>query len=155
MIRPSIRQMQYLVALSEKLNFRQCAQDLNITQPTLSRQIKELEAKLGVELFERNNRKVKVTPIGEKMVERARVILNDIDHLCDTAKAASKSLGGIIHLGVPPSFGPYLLPFIIPKMHKDYPDLKLHITEAPPRELEIGLDQGKYDLLLSTTPALL
>ncbi|MCC3861041.1 LysR substrate-binding domain-containing protein [Pseudemcibacter aquimaris] len=84
-----------------------------------------------------------------------RLILHDIDHLCDTAKLASKSLGGIIHLGVPPSFGPYLLPFIIPRLHKDFPDLKLHITEAPPRELEIGLDQGKYDLLLSSTPALM
>ncbi len=155
MIRPSIRQLQYLVSLSEKLNFRQCAQDLNVTQPTLSGQIMELEARLGVELFERNNRTVKITPIGEKMVERARVILHDVDHLCETAKRASKSLGGIIHLGVPPSFGPYLLPFIIPRLHKDFPDLKLHITEAPPRELEIGLDQGKFDLLLSTTPALL
>lgn len=155
MIRPSLRQLQYLVSLSEKLNYRLCAQDLNVTQPTLSGQIMELEAKLGVDLFERNNRNVKITPIGEKMVERARVILNDIDHMCETANRASKSLGGIIHLGVPPSLGPYLLPFIIPQLHRDFPDLKLHISEAPPRELEIGLDQGKFDLLLSSTPALL
>lgn len=154
-MRPSIRQLQYLVSLSEKLNFRKCAQELNITQPTLSGQIKELEDKLGIDLFERTNRNVKITPTGEKIVDKARIILQDIDYLCETALIASKSLGGVIHLGVPPSIGPYLLPYVIPRLHKDFPDLKLHVSEAPPRDLEKGLEQGKYDLLFTATPAIM
>ena len=154
-MRPSLRQLEYLVGLSEKLNFRQCAQDMNVTQPTLSGQIKELEDKLGVELFERTNKMVRLTPIGEKLTEKARIILQDVDYFCDAATIAGKSLGGVIHLGVPPSLGPYILPYIIPLIHKEYPDLQLHIIEAPPRELEIGLDQGKYDLLFTATPTLM
>jgi len=154
-MRPSLRQLEYLVGLSERLNFRQCAQDMHVTQPTLSGQIKELEEKLGISLFERNNKHVKLTPIGSKLVEKARIILQDVDYFCDTANIAGKSLGGIIHLGVPPSLGPYILPYIIPRLHKDYPDLKLHIIEVPPRDLEKGLDQGQYDLLFTVTPALM
>lgn len=154
-MRPTLRQLEYLVGLSEKLNFRQCAQDMNVTQPTLSGQIKELEEKLGVELFERTNKMVRLTPIGEKLTEKARIILQDVDYFCDAATIAGKSLGGVIHLGVPPSLGPYILPYIIPLIHKEYPDLRLHIIEAPPRELEIGLDQGKYDLLFTATPTIM
>ena len=154
-MRPSLRQLEYLVGLSEKLNFRQCAQEMNVTQPTLSGQIKELEEKLGVNLFERTNRRVRLTPIGEKLVEKARVILQDVDYFCETAKIAGKSLGGIIHLGVPPSIGPYILPYIIPVLHNEFPHLQLHIIEAPPRDLEKGLDQGRYDLLLTVPPSLI
>ena len=96
-MRPSLRQLEYLVGLSERLNFRQCAQEMNVTQPTLSGQIKELEEKMGVSLFERTNRRVRLTPIGEKLVEKARVILQDVDYFCETAKIAEKSLGGVIH----------------------------------------------------------
>lgn len=154
-MRPSLRQLEYLVGLSERLNFRQCAQDMNVTQPTLSGQIKELEEKLGISLFERNNKHVKLTPIGSKLVEKARVILQDVDYFCETADIAGQSLGGIIHLGVPPTLGPYILPYIIPRLHKDYPKLKLHIIEVPPRDLERGLDQGRYDLLFTVTPVLM
>lgn len=151
-MRPSLRQLEYLVGLSERLNFRRCAQEMNVTQPTLSGQIKELEEKLGVSLFERNNKSVRLTPIGSKLVEKARVILQDVDYFCETASIAGKALGGVIHLGVPPSIGPYILPYIIPTLHQNYPDLQLHIVEAPPLDLEKGLDQGKYDLLLTITP---
>ena len=152
---PSLRQLEYLVGLSETLNFRQCAQQMNVTQPTLSGQIKELEEKMGVSLFERTNRHVRLTPIGEKLVEKARVILQDVDYFCETAKVAGKSLGGVIHLGVPPSIGPYILPYIIPELHRSYPALQLHIVEAPPRDLEKGLDEGRYDLLLTVTPVVM
>jgi len=151
---PSLRQLEYLVTLSEELNFRKAAARVHVSQPTLSGQILELERRLGVVLFERSRHAVHLTPIGKASASRARQVLKDVEDLCDLTRQASESLGGVIRLGVPPTLGPYLLPYVVPSLHNDYPDLKLYIREEPPKALEHSLLEGTYDLLLTAMPVM-
>lgn len=155
MHRPTLRQLEYLSVLAKTLNYRQTAEQLNVTQPTLSTQIKDLEVSLRVKLFERDNRNVLLTPIGKILADKASIILKDTDDLCSAAHQAGKSLGGPIRLGVPPSIGPYLLPRVLPVLHAEFPELQLLISEAPPRHLEAGLNEGNFDLLITAIPVLI
>lgn len=105
---PSIKQLKYLVALSETGHFGRAAEACFITQPSLSAAISELENLLGAQLVERNKRQVLMTPLGQEVVSRARSILQEVDELTTMAQAASDPLSGPIHIGVIPTIGPYL-----------------------------------------------
>ncbi|WP_419903044.1 hydrogen peroxide-inducible genes activator [Kiloniella sp.] len=152
MAKPTIRQLEYFLAVAETLHFRKAAERLNVSQPTLSDQIKELEYRLGVILLERSRQAVQLTSVGEDLLERARYLLRDLDDLCDAAKSAKGMLGGRLRLGVAPTVGPYLLPHVIPLLHQKYPKLKLHIREDRARALEQSLREGLHDLVLTALP---
>ncbi|WP_020590585.1 hydrogen peroxide-inducible genes activator [Kiloniella laminariae] len=152
MAKPTIRQLEYFLALAEDLHFRKAAERLHVSQPTLSDQIRELEYRLGVVLLERSRQSVALTPVGQDLVERARYLLRDLDDFCDAAKSASGMLGGKIRLGIAPTIGPYLMPKVIPQLHKRYPDLKLYIREDRSRVLEQALRDGVHDLVMTALP---
>ena len=149
---PTLQQFRYLVAVAETLHFRRAAELTHVTQPTLSGQLRELELKLGVQLVERSRSRVVMTPIGKEITARARVILRDVQEVENLAKHGQTLLGGTVRLGVPHSLGPYLLPHILPDLHKAYPDLRLYIREATPNELLVQLDEGSLDVLLFPMP---
>lgn len=148
MIRPSLRQLEYAVALADALHFRRAAERVAVSQPALSQQIKQLEALLGVQLFERDARKVMLTPAGEEMVRRARRILGEVDQLCDAASAAGEPLTGQLRLGVIPTVAPYLLPRVLPAVRRAYPHLRLLLHEDQTQRLIDMLVDGKLDVLL-------
>ncbi len=152
MIKPTIKQLEYFLVVAQTLHFRKAAVRLNVSQPTLSDQIKELEYRLGVTLLERSRQAVQLTSVGEELLERARYLLRDLDDLCDAAKSAADMLGGRLRLGVAPTVGPYLLPYVIPLLHQKYPKLKLHIREDRARALEQSLREGLHDLILTALP---
>lgn len=149
---PTLQQLRYLVAVSETLHFRRAAEATHVTQPTLSGQLRELENKLGVQLVERSRAKVLLTPVGEEIAARAKTVLRDVEDIVELAKHGRSFLGGTIRLGLPPSLGPYLLPHILPELHRNFPELKLYVREGIPRNLLSGLDDGKLDLLLFPLP---
>ena len=149
---PTLQQLRYLVAISETLHFRRAAESVHVTQPTLSGQLRELEDKLGVQLVERSRAKVILTPVGKSIAARARTVLRDVQDIVDLAKHGQSVLGGTIRLGVLQSLGPYLLPHILPELHRTYPNLKLYVREGVPRTLLVGLDEGALDLLLFPLP---
>lgn len=149
---PTIRQLSYLVALSDELHFRRAAERVNVTQPTLSMQIQELERRLGASLVERNQGKVMLTPLGGKIVERARYVLSEIQEIEDLAASAQHGLHGTVRLGVPPTLGAYLLPHIVPSLHTRHPDLKLYVKEGKPIDLQAQLQAGSLDLIISPLP---
>ncbi len=147
-MRPSIRQLEYFVALSETLNFREAAESCHVTQPALSMQIRELERELGVTLFERDRRKVFLTQAGKEAVEKARRVLENIDQLVEKAASVQKPLSATLRLGVIPTVAPYLLPRFVSPLHRDYPDLKLLIREEKTDRIMKQLQVGELDLVI-------
>ena len=150
--RPTNRQVGYFVAVADTLNFRQAAARLQISQPTLTHQILALEAALGLELFERSRAGTTLTPAGRELLPSARRTLEELQGLCDHAASLSRGPGGTYRLGVTATLGPYLLPLVLPRIHKRYAALKLYVREDAPRDLEAGLVSGDYDLILSPLP---
>ena len=149
---PTLQQLRYLVAVAETLHFRRAAEQTHVTQPTLSGQLRELEDRLGVQLVERSRAKVILTPIGREIAARSRAVLRDVQDIVELAKHGQSLLGGTIRVGVLQSLGPYLLPHILPELHRNYPSLKLYVREGMPRTLINGVDEGSLDLLLFPLP---
>ncbi|MEQ8509762.1 MAG: hydrogen peroxide-inducible genes activator [Rhodospirillaceae bacterium] len=149
---PTLRQLQYLVAVSETRHFGKAADMLDITQPSLSVQLRTLEETLGVELAERGRGGVVMTPTGRAVSELAQRVLLDVQAIVDLTAGAQHGLSGTIRLGAPPTVGPYLLPQVIKRLHKTYPDLRLYVREEPPRDLYTALLAGTYDLIVTPLP---
>ncbi len=149
---PNLRQLEYLVALSETRHFRRAAERANTTQPTLSEQLKALEARLGGQLVERSRNNILLTPLGEQVVEIARRMLTDANEIRTLAASFDKGLSGVLRLGLPPTIGPYFLPHVIPELQAHYPDLKLYVREDLPSALTPALEDGQFDLVISLLP---
>src|SRR5262245_14008997 len=120
-MRPSVRQLEYAVAVADAQHFGRAARACAVTQPALSAQIQGLESDLGVVLFERSRRGAKLTPAGERVVERARAALRALDEVSDAARGAAEPLCGPLHLGVIPTLAPYLLPRWLPTVRRKHP----------------------------------
>ena len=151
--RPTIRQLEYLVALADALHFGRAARSVAISQPALSAQIKELEELLGVSLFERSRPRVLVTGPGKEVVARARRLLAEIDELVNTATRTARPLCGPLWMGVIPTVAAYLLPRVLPAVRRGYPDLQLFLREDQTSRLVDLIAAGKLDVLLLALPA--
>lgn len=148
----SLRALGYLVALAEESHFGKAAQRCFVSQPTLSAQIKKLEEQLGVQLVERNQRRVMLTAIGERIVSRARIILREVDEICESARNHQDPLAGDLRIGLIPTIAPYLLPLIAPDLHKSLPRLKLYLLEHQTEPLLAALGNGDIDLAILALP---
>jgi LysR family hydrogen peroxide-inducible transcriptional activator len=149
---PSLRQLRYLVELADSLNFRLAAEASFVTQSTLSAGIKELESLLGVQLVERDTRVVRITPIGEEVVARARGLLADVQDLVSTAKSAAEPLAGRVGLGAIPTVAPFLLPGLLPALRRRYPALQLYLREDLTERLLERLRSWQLDMALIALP---
>lgn len=149
---PNLRQLEYLVALSDTRHFRRAAERTNTTQPTLSEQVKALEERLGVQLVERSSARVLITPVGEQVVDIARRMLRDANEIRAISASGAKDLAGLLKLGLPPTVGPYLLQRVAPALHKSHPDLKLYLREELPVVLPRALEEGVHDVIVTSLP---
>lgn len=147
----SLRQLSYLVALADTQHFGRAAALMRVTQPTLSQQLKELEAQLGVQLAERG-KPVQLTPIGRDIAARAREILGSVDEIKKVAARSRDDFAGTIRFGVTPTLGPYLMPAAIVRLRKELPALQLYVREGIPDEQLDGLRRGELDMLLTPLP---
>ena len=150
---PTLRQLRYFVTLAETGQYRRAAVDLGIAQPSLSQQIATLEDTLGLRLFERGRGGVLLTPPGREMVQRARRILDEVAALGELSEELQRGLSGTLRLGSTPTIGPYFLPSVLRDLHRDFPDLRLVLRDAPPAALFAGLQDGSFDLVLTQLPA--
>ncbi|MDY6982767.1 MAG: hydrogen peroxide-inducible genes activator [Pseudomonadota bacterium] len=148
----SLKQLRYFLMASQHSSLRKAATELKITQPSLSAQLKLLEDTLGVTLFERTRGGVSLTPIGRDLIPEARQAVNAAEAILDFANIASHGPAGTFRLGVPPSLGPYSLPFMLPAVRQSYRSVKFFIREAVNTELTEGLKTGVYDLVITTLP---
>jgi LysR family hydrogen peroxide-inducible transcriptional activator len=150
--RPTLRQLEYIVALAELRHFGKAAQRCYVSQPTLSVQIGLVERNLGVTLFERSPSSIMLTPAGERFVRNARLVLATVDEIVDDASRDTRNLGGTIRLGTAPTFGPYFLPHFLPGVHKKHPDLQIYIREDRPVAIETAVAEGVLDCGLGPSP---
>ena len=149
-MRPTLKQMQYLVAIADRGSFRNTAALMNVSQPSLSNQIQDMELELRTRLVERGRRGAILIPAGEDVVRAARGILNSVERMKDNATRSSSSLSGRIRLGVIPSIGPYLLPHVTGTLHAMHPDLRISVQDQRTIVLDRMLKEGKVDVLIST-----
>lgn len=149
---PSLRQLQYLVELAERRNFRQAAEACFVTQSTLSAGIKELEATLGTQLVERGKRTMRLTPAGEEVVTRARAIIAAAEDLAKFAKGAREPFSGPLRLGVIPTIAPFLLPAVLAALRQRYPELRPFLREDLTANLLERLRRGTLDFALIALP---
>lgn len=152
MILPSLRQLRYLISLSETLHFGRAAEDCNVTQSTLSAGIAELERLLGAELVERSRRKVLLTPLGRETVSRARDLLARAEELVEAVQAAQVPLSGPLRLGVIPTIGPYALARVLPALTETYPQLSLRLREEQTARVLEHVEDGRLDVGLIALP---
>ncbi len=149
---PTLKQLQYLVALKDHGHFGRAAEACFVTQSTLSAGLRELETLIGVTLVERTRRVVRFTPLGEQIATKARVVLREAEELGDLARAAGRPLSGEMRLSVIPTIAPFLLPRILPRLRRDYPDLKLYLREEPSGPACEALHNGRTDCVLLALP---
>ena len=147
-----MRQLRYLVALNETRHFRKAAERAGVSQPSLSQQIVKLESALGLELVERGRRGAVLTPAGREVVTHARKVLDEVDALGEMVRQVRTGGAGTIRLGTSPTLGPYVMPYVMRRLHKDNPELKLIIRDAAPAILQDELLQGRHDLVLTQLP---
>jgi LysR family hydrogen peroxide-inducible transcriptional activator len=149
-MRPTLRQLQYLLAIADTGRYADAALRVNVTQPTLSEQITQLELELGARLIERGRHGAILTPIGRVIAERARRVLQDMEELKSAARSGEDGLSGRVRMGALPSVGPYLLPEAIKRLHAAYPDFRLMVREERTAELAAGLAEGTFDVVIAT-----
>jgi len=145
---PTLRQLEYAVAVADHRHFGRAAAACGVTQPGLSTQLRELEDQLGVVLFERGRAGVVVTPEGQKVTEQARGILGAARELVEVGRALGRPLAGSLRLGVIPTVAPYLLPRVLPGLQGAYPELELLLREDQTARLVEHLAAGELDVLL-------
>lgn len=146
---PSLKQLRYFVAVAKNLNFRRSAHQLGISQPTLTNQILKLEENLQMTLFERSRNGTMLSPGGRELLSHAEHLLHTMNEFQGVARELSQGPKTTFKLGIPPTLGPYLLPFVLPQLHQLYDKLKFYVRESAPSELYTGLYKGDYDLIIS------
>src|SRR5262245_45573871 len=138
----TLRQLQYVVAVAEWLSFRKAAERCHVSQPSLSARIAQMEAALGVPLFERDRRRVLVLAAGREIIKRARTILRQSDDLVELARRAGDPFSGTLRIGIIPTISPYLLPRLTSALRADFPSLTIlwveDKTQVVMRSLEAG-----------------
>lgn len=152
MIRPTLRQLDYLVAIEDEHSFSRAAESRNVTQSTLSAGIKDLENTLGSQLVNRTGRNITLTALGTEIASTARTILHDIDSLSARANQAQAPLSGTLRLGIIPTIAPYLLPSILPKLQKNFPKLELQLFEDLSDNLIEHMHKRKIDVAIIALP---
>jgi LysR family hydrogen peroxide-inducible transcriptional activator len=141
----TLRQLQYACAVAEHLSFRHAAEVCHVAQPSLSAQVAELESALGVQLFERDRRRVLVTSRGHVMLERARQLLLAADDLGDAAKRVADPFAGTMRIGVIPTIAPYLVPAATAGIRQQYPKLTIAWVEDKTQTLISHLSSAGID----------
>ena len=149
---PTIKQLQYLVALHEHGHFGRAAEAMFVSQSTLSAGIRELESLLGVTLVERSRRVVRFTPLGNAVVAKAHRLLREAEELNDLVQASGKPLSGELRMSVIPTIAPFLLPRMLPRLRRERPQLKLYLREETSGDAVESLHHGRADCVLLALP---
>ena len=149
---PTLKQLQYLVALRRHGHFGKAAEACFVTQSTLSAGLRELETLLGVTLVERTRRVVRFTPLGQRIADKAERVLREGEELADMARAEGQPLTGELRMGVIPTIAPFLLPALLPRVRGLFPALKLFLREDTSQAACDALHRGQLDCVLLAMP---
>jgi LysR family transcriptional regulator, hydrogen peroxide-inducible genes activator len=147
----NFRDLQYAIALERRRSFSRAAEECGVAQPTLSAQVRKLEDELGIELFERDGRTIRVTPTGELILDQARLALAALARIEELAHMRSDPMVGPIRLGVIPTLAPYLLPGVLSALQKELPNAPLVVVEDMTHRLLEAINAGRLDAALVAT----
>ena len=150
--RPTIAQLRAFLALAEHLHFRDAAAALRMSQPALSGAVAALEETLHTRLVERTTRRVLLTPAGERVARRAERVMVELDRLIEEVRAVDGPLVGPLRLGVIPTVAPYLLPVVLPRLDRRFPDLELTVHEERTDHIVAELTAGRLDVVVLALP---
>ncbi len=148
----SLKQLIYALAVEKHLHFRRAAESCSVSQSALSTALNELEKHLGFQVFERDNKKVLVTPIGQQVLDKAQSIKLQLDDLYKLADAQRSELSYSMSIGIIPTIAPYLLPIVLPELTKNYPQLELKIVEEQSHVLVDKVRRGEIDTAILALP---
>ena len=149
---PTMKQLQYLVALADTRHFGRAALRCNIAQSTLSAGIRDLESVLGTAVAERSNRRVLITAVGAQIAERAKAVLREAEEVMEVARASRSPMTGEMRLGVIPTIGPFVLPRVFPALRDRFPELTIYLREEQTAPLLARLEHGELDVALIALP---
>lgn len=149
---PSTKQLQYFVALADAGHFGRAAEAVHVSQSAFSNAIKELEARLDTQLVDRTNRRVTITATGQQVATQARLCLRDVESLVEIVAGQKQPMTGSLRLGVIPTIAPFLLPRALPKLRRQFPNLRLFLIEDQTHRIYERLMQGELDVLLLALP---
>lgn len=149
---PTLKQLQYLVALRDTGHFGRAADACFVTQSTLSAGLRELESLLGIVLVERTRRVVRFTSLGLKIADKAERVLREAEELANLARAAGRPLSGDLRMGVIPTIAPFLLPKVMGRLREEWPELKLYLREETSGAACESLHRGHVDCVLLALP---
>jgi LysR family hydrogen peroxide-inducible transcriptional activator len=152
MVRPSLRQLSYLIAIEDNGSFSAAADECAVTQSTLSAGIKELENIMRHQLVTRGKKRATLTPFGLEVASQARQILSDTDDIVSRAQMLEAPLSGPLRLGIIPTIAPYVLPHMLPHLNKKFPQLELQIHEDLTDRLLDKLQRGALDTIVMAFP---
>jgi LysR family hydrogen peroxide-inducible transcriptional activator len=148
----SLKQITYALAVADTLHFKKASEQCFISQSALSTAIVEMEKRLGFQLFERDNKKVLITPVGKEFLERAKQINVQINDLYKLGESLKEPLSYPLSLGVIPTIGPYLMPKVLPEIRKQYPNLQLRIVEEQSHILVDMVKNAEIDTAILALP---
>jgi LysR family transcriptional regulator, hydrogen peroxide-inducible genes activator len=146
----TLRDLQYLVAVADHRHFGKAAAASNVSQPALSAQIRKIEDVLDVQLFERTNRSVAITPAGQQVANQARVVLEEAAKIGELTRSAHEPLSGSLRLGAIATVGPYLMPHLLAPLRKAHPKLDLFLQEGLTDQLLASLRSGHLDTIIAS-----
>lgn len=148
----SIKQINYALAVEKTLHFKKAAEACSVSQSALSTALSEMEKQLGFQIFERDNKKVLVTPLGMQLLEKAKVIKIQIDDIHKLSNTQNAPLSYPLSIGMIPTIGPYILPRVLPSLSKKYPDLQLNVVEDQSHVLVDMVKSGEIDTAILALP---
>ena len=149
---PTLKQLQYFLALTETGHFGRAAERCFVSQSAFSNAIRELESNLDAELVDRTNRSVTITATGQDVAVQARLVMRDVESLVETARGPGEPLSGELRLGVIPTIAPFMLPPVLPRLRRQYPGLELLLIEDQTDRIHERLMDGELDVLLLALP---
>ena len=148
----TLSELKFIVAVAKEKNFRRAADKCFVSQPALSLAVKKLEEELNVTIFERSRTEVKVTPVGQKIINQAIIVLDEANKLKDISSVGQEQLKSPLKVGLIYSVAPYLLPLIIPALRKKTPEMPLDVEENITKNLESALKSGSIEAAVIALP---
>ncbi len=148
----TLTELRYIVILAQEKHFGKAADRCHVSQPTLSVGVKKIEKELGIYIFERSKNSVRLTPVGESIVEQARKVLEQTQVIRELAQVGKDQLAAPLRVGAIYTIGPYLFPHLIPELHKVAPNMSLYIEENFTHVLKEKLRAGDLDAIIVALP---
>lgn len=148
----TLRQLEFALAVAKHRHFKRAAEECNISQSALSLGIAELEKQLDTQIFERNNKQVLITPIGEEILVRAQRVFSEINDLTTRAQSHQTPLAYPMTVGMIPTIAPYLLPKVLPELKAQYPNFRMTVVEQQTERLIEQVRYGHIDTAIIALP---